>query len=180
MLGKVDLSPAFGPAQLSDALPRRRTDVLCHASMIGLAFALYLAHTLFGVSLSAGGEFGTGRCVVALRFQGERDEVDRAAKEERATGVTVFWLLVLAVITGAADWFSGESLASYEKELAFYIGFGFVTWLAVPFYYEFRIRTKEIDGKVSAIEEAVNSSREAQEELLKRLTAIEKKLEARS
>ena len=48
MLGKVDLSPASGPAQLPDALPRRRTDVLCHASMIGLAFALYLAHTLFG------------------------------------------------------------------------------------------------------------------------------------
>ena len=49
MLGKIDLPPAFGPAQLSDALPRCRTDVLCHASMIGLAFALYLAHTLFGV-----------------------------------------------------------------------------------------------------------------------------------
>ena len=48
LLGKVDLPPALGPAQLSDALPRRRTDVLCHASMIGLAFALYLAHTLFG------------------------------------------------------------------------------------------------------------------------------------
>ena len=48
LLGKVDLSPAFGPAQLPDALARRRTDVLCHASMIGLAFALYLAHTLFG------------------------------------------------------------------------------------------------------------------------------------
>jgi hypothetical protein len=49
MLGKVDLPPAFGPAQLSDALPRRRTDVLCHASVIGLAFALYLAHTPFSV-----------------------------------------------------------------------------------------------------------------------------------
>jgi hypothetical protein len=48
MLGKVDLAPAFGPAQLSDALTRRRTDVLCHASMIELVFALYLAHTLFG------------------------------------------------------------------------------------------------------------------------------------
>jgi hypothetical protein len=49
MLGKVDLPPAFGPAQLSDALTRRRTDVFCHAFMIGLAFALYLAHTLFVV-----------------------------------------------------------------------------------------------------------------------------------
>ena len=50
MLGKVDLSPAFGPAQLSDALPRCRADVLCHASMFGLVDALYLAHTPFGVS----------------------------------------------------------------------------------------------------------------------------------
>ena len=49
LLGKVDLPPVSGAAQLSDALTRCRTDVLCHASMIGLAFALYLAHTLFGV-----------------------------------------------------------------------------------------------------------------------------------
>ena len=46
MLGKVDLSPALRPAQLPDPLARRRTDVLCHAFIIGLAFALYLAHTL--------------------------------------------------------------------------------------------------------------------------------------
>jgi hypothetical protein len=115
---------------------------------------------------------------VALRFQNERDEVDGAAKESRATGVTVGLLLVVAVITGAGDWFSGQSLTSYEKELAFYIGLAFVTWLAAPFYYEFRIRTKEIDGKVSGIEEAVNSSREAHGELLERLGAIEKELRA--
>jgi len=47
MLGKIDLPPAFGPAQLSDALARRCTDVLCHASMFGLVDALYLAHALF-------------------------------------------------------------------------------------------------------------------------------------
>jgi hypothetical protein len=46
MLGKVDLSPAFGPAQLSDPFPRRYTDVLCHASMFGLVDALYLVHPL--------------------------------------------------------------------------------------------------------------------------------------
>jgi TPR repeat protein len=50
MLGKVDLPPVPGAAQLPDPLTRRRTDVLCHASMIGLAFALYLAHTLFTVA----------------------------------------------------------------------------------------------------------------------------------
>jgi hypothetical protein len=47
MLGKVNLSPVPGAAQLSDAFPRHRTEVLCHAFMIGLARALYLAHTLF-------------------------------------------------------------------------------------------------------------------------------------
>lgn len=115
---------------------------------------------------------------MALRFQDGHDEVDRAAKESRATGVMVFLLLVIAVITGAINWFSGESLASYEKELALYIGLAFVIWLAAPFYHEFRIRTKEINGKVSAIEETVNSSREAHEKLLERLTAIEEELRA--
>jgi uncharacterized protein YfbU (UPF0304 family) len=130
--------------------------------------------------LSVDGEFRTGRCVVALRFQDGRDEVDRAAKESRATGVTVFLLLVLAVITGAIYWFGGESLASYEKELVFYIGLAFFIWLAAPFYHEFRIRTKEIDGKVSAIDGALSSSREAHEELLKRLTAIEEAVNVRT
>jgi DNA-binding FrmR family transcriptional regulator len=45
-----------------------------------------------------------------------------------------------------------------------------------PFYYEFRIRGKEIDGKVSAIEQAVIASKEGHAELLERLTAIEDKL----
>ena len=113
---------------------------------------------------------------MALRFQGN-DEVDRQAKEERATGVLVFLVVLLAVICGAVDWFSGKSLASYEEELAFYIGLGFLFWFLTPFYYEFRIRTKEIDGKVSAIEEAVTSAKEDRAELLERLAAIEAKLD---
>jgi len=148
--------------------------------MIGFARALYLAHTLFWSQLSGDGEFRTGRCVVALRFQDGRDEVDRAAKESRATGVTVFLLLVIAVITGAIYWFGGESLASYEKELAFYIGLAFVIWLAAPYYHEFRIRTKEINGKVSAIEEALNASAKRQSKLMHRLTAIERALNVRT
>ena len=46
MLGKIDLPPIPGAAQLPDSLACRRTDVLCHAFIIGLAFALYLVHTL--------------------------------------------------------------------------------------------------------------------------------------
>jgi hypothetical protein len=48
VFGKVDLAPTPGTAKFPDSLSGRRTDVLCHAFMIGLAFALYLAHTLFG------------------------------------------------------------------------------------------------------------------------------------
>jgi hypothetical protein len=47
LLGKVDLPPAPGAAQLPDSLARCRADVPCHASIMELAFALYLAHTLF-------------------------------------------------------------------------------------------------------------------------------------
>ena len=69
MLGKVDLSPAFGPAQLSDALPCGRTDVLCHASMFGLVDALYLAHTLFGVSCRAMVNLGLGGALWLCGFR---------------------------------------------------------------------------------------------------------------
>ena len=48
LFGKVNLSPVPGAAQLPNSLARRHADVPCHPSMIGLAFALYLAHTLSG------------------------------------------------------------------------------------------------------------------------------------
>jgi hypothetical protein len=113
---------------------------------------------------------------MALRFQGN-DEVDRAAKEERHTGGLAVLLVLYALIDGAFSWFRGESLASYGKNLAWLVGFGFVYWVAAPFYYEFRIRTKEIDGKLSAIEATVIASKEGHSELLEKLTAIEEKLE---
>ena len=47
LLGKVDLPPALRAAQFPDSLACRRADVPCHAFIIGLAFALYLAHPLF-------------------------------------------------------------------------------------------------------------------------------------
>ncbi len=114
---------------------------------------------------------------MALRFQREKDdEIDRAVKEERATPVLIFVLVLFAAIAGVGAWISGVSLASFGKDLIWLVGFGFVYWLFSPFYFEFRIRAKEIDGKVSAIEEAMNASKEAHAELLERLTAIEKKL----
>ena len=47
MLRKVNLPPAPGEAQLPDPLTQCHADVLCHPIMVGLALALYLAHTLF-------------------------------------------------------------------------------------------------------------------------------------
>src|ERR1035437_3586570 len=114
---------------------------------------------------------------MVLRFQ-ERDEVDRAAEKTQMTRVMVFLLLLFVVISGPVAWFRGESLALYGTQLAWAIGSCFVIWWVAPFYPEFRIRTKEIDGKVSAIEEAVNASKEDHAELLERLTAIEDKLDA--
>ena len=89
---------------------------------------------------------------MALRFQDERDEFDRAAKEERATPVLIFLFVLIAAIHGLFAWLRGESVASYVKDLAWLLAFGIAYWMLAPFYYEFRFRTKEIDGKVSAIE----------------------------
>ena len=113
---------------------------------------------------------------MGLRFQGN-DEVDRQAKHERATGVWVLLIVLLGAVSGAVDWFSGKSLASYKEELGFYIVFGFLSWLFSPLYYDFRIRSKEIDGKVSAIEKVVTSAEESRVELLQRLAVIEAKLD---
>jgi len=49
LFGKVNLPPIPCAAQLPDPLAGRRTDVLRHPFIIGLAFTLYLAHTLFAV-----------------------------------------------------------------------------------------------------------------------------------
>jgi len=112
---------------------------------------------------------------MALRFQKE-DDSDRAAREERHTWGLAFLLAIYAIMDGIAAFFRGESLASYAKNLAWLIAAALVYWFAAPFYHEFRIRTKEIDGKVSAIEDAVNETKESHEELLERLAAIEERL----
>ena len=74
-------------------------------------------------------------------------------------------------------WVSGENLASYGKSHAATLGIAFGCWLLFPYYQEFRIRTKEIDGKVSAIEEAVIASRKRASELLEMLQAMDAKLD---
>ena len=114
---------------------------------------------------------------MALRFQ-EWDEVDRTARGGRPSLILLFALV--AAITGVVAWLSGKSLYSYERDIAVGAACLWAAWLLVPIYEEFRARTKEIDGKVSAVEKAVTASKENHAELLEKLTAIEERLEALS
>lgn len=84
----------------------------------------------------------------------------------------------MAVFAGIGDLLNGASLKEYERELGIFIAGFFALWLVSPIYREFSSRTKEIDGKVSVIEEAVNASKKDHAELLERLTAIEGKMDA--
>ena len=113
---------------------------------------------------------------MALRFQ-QKDDIDSAAREQRATPITLMMFAVIAAIAGVNAWISGRSLLSYEQELGWLAGCFIVYWFLTPLYYEFRIRTKEIDGKVSAIEGALKESKKSHAELLEKVNAIAKRLE---
>ena len=113
-----------------------------------------------------------------MRFGGKDDDVDQAIKKERWTVSLIGAVVFFAVIDGISAFFSGESLASYGRNLAWLIGFGIVVRIVAPLYYEFRYRTKETDGKVSAIEDALIDAKDGHVELLERLAAIEDKLDA--
>ncbi len=113
-----------------------------------------------------------------LRFQKE-DDVDREVKEENRRTVpwmVLFYIGLVAGVFGLSDWLRSELPRSLWEELAGLFAIGFVCWLVVPVYEEFRIRTKEIYGKVSAIEEAVFNLKESHAELLEKLTAVEERL----
>jgi hypothetical protein len=136
---------------------------------------------------------------MSLRFQKE-DEADKEVKRNPFLGtlhVFIYGLsfLCIALVSAVFAWLSGETLKSYGRGIFIYVLFliagAVVEGLLSPIYEEFRIRTKEIDGKVSAIEEAVNASkavtlsriewtvndtRKDLAGLLERLTAIEEKL----
>lgn len=126
---------------------------------------------------------------MALRFQ-KKDDVDREVSERRRDplwGIVIGGALYLSIraLLGWIGWGKGESLKSYGEDVVWLIAIGFLFWLVSPLYYEFRIRTKEIDGKVSAIEAAVNTHREGQRsetepfnanKVMEKLAAIEERL----
>jgi hypothetical protein len=115
---------------------------------------------------------------MSLRFQKE-DDVDREVKEERRTTpwLFIFYIVFFAVVFGLFDWLGGQSLKSFAEELGGLIVVCLFVWLISPIYEEFRKRTKEIDGKISAIEIGMNALKESDIDLLKKLTAIENKLD---
>ena len=117
---------------------------------------------------------------MSLRFQkSDEDEVEWQVKKDRVSASwCIFIFVFFAAVFRLGAWISGESLKSYERELGELIAFLFVVWMISPFYQEFRIRAKEIHGKVSAIEAAVNTAAEKHTELLERFSALEDKLDA--
>jgi len=141
---------------------------------------------------------------MALRFQ-VKDEIDKEVEETKRIGLMFFGgtcgviFVCYSVGIGLFDLFTGKTLKLYGQEiggiLAVLLAAVFADWILTPLHHEFRTRTKEIDGKVSAIEEAVNASKEDHAAvtlsriewtvndtrkdlagLLERLTAIEEKL----
>ena len=98
----------------------------------------------------------------------------RKRREQRLC--SFFSFVLAAAIHGLTAWVDGESVASYAKDTVWFVGFGFAYWFLAPFYYEFRIRAKEIDGKVSAIEKTVAAMREDYKELVEKLDGIEEEL----
>jgi len=96
---------------------------------------------------------------------------------------TFIWVLVLlGVVSGIVSFATHRSLEEFERELGGIVAFSWVLACAeellAPFYREFRFRTLEIDGKLSAIEELIIASKKEHAELLQRLATIEDKLDS--
>jgi hypothetical protein len=119
---------------------------------------------------------------MTLRFQKD-DEVDREVKATRRfpwwTFILVFALI--GVVHGIDSWVTGRSLAKFGSDLGEALAFSLLLALAegflAPFYKELRFRAKEIDGKVSAIEETVTALGRGLAELREQLRAIQFKLD---
>jgi hypothetical protein len=113
-----------------------------------------------------------------LRFQ-EDDEIDRRVTEVRKAAMwLIVGILVLAgVWYGLDEWMHGGSIMRYALELGGLVGACWLGWVLYPIYQEFRIRTKEIDGKLSAAEKALEQSNDRYNLLLDRLAAIERRLD---
>ena len=121
---------------------------------------------------------------MTLRYEGQ-DNAERAGEvSQEKFGCFLLLVIVLGVAAKGLCWLSGGCSASHENLLNWIIGIC-VAWSAYGFVQmsieEINTRTKEIHGKVSAIETAMNESKvrdaELIESLMEKLTAIEERLE---
>jgi hypothetical protein len=100
MLRKVNLPPVLGAAQFPDSLPQRHADIRCHPSIVGLAHALYLAHTL----------------------SGERKADRYAVSQKAARTIPAYALGLLVYVAGAGaqspDAISTQSIATLKQQAA--------------------------------------------------------------
>lgn len=114
---------------------------------------------------------------MSLHFQ-RQDEVDRVVKEQRRRARwPIAFVLALFAVSGIIDWLDGKSIKSFGFGLELVIVLCWLVWLVGPIFHAFSIRTKETYGMVSAIESSMTDLKERDAELLKRLTAIENRLE---
>ena len=111
---------------------------------------------------------------MALRFQNGQDDVDQAVNVERRWLIPSF--LAVAVIMAAVSFLAGESLRSYEEVLGIAFVCFWAAWLLSPLYHQLRIRSKEIHGMVTGIEQAISALNERHVEMLDRLHGLEDNL----
>jgi hypothetical protein len=109
----------------------------------------------------------------------EDDDVDREFEENRRTTlwIALFYFVFFSAIWGLLDWLQRRSLKSFWEDIGVVFAVVFVLWLVFPIFEKYRIRTKVIYGKLSAIEDAMDESEERDTELLKMLTVINNRLD---
>jgi hypothetical protein len=121
---------------------------------------------------------------MALRFI-DKDDADREVTRTIRTSFSKLWwqaccLSIYSVVVIVVPHYFVKLSQSGECFIVGSIAFLWMLWLVprmcFPYYQEFRLRTKDLDGKVSAIEAAVSASAEQQEEVISKLTEIENTL----
>jgi hypothetical protein len=111
---------------------------------------------------------------VALRFQDERDEADRVAKESRPVLILVF--LIAAAIHGVSAWVRGPKSPFIRGRHSMGIPVLFYALDSGSGLRTVSHPTKEIYGTVTEIEKAISEVKEDQKELLERPNAIEEEM----
>jgi hypothetical protein len=87
--------------------------------------------------------------VAVIQDQNDEKEITRLANKER-NGLVIGLLIVTAILE-VFDWIRGGSLVPDKFDIAVFIASIFVVWLVAPIIFEFRIRSRKIDGKLDKV-----------------------------